>query len=254
MSGKENPQSVIDSYKKRQQSMPFIIGGLAGVLILGGVLLLVYWLSGPNKPAFSFFSTKTSTPTLTYTVTPVTPTSTQTATASPLPTEPPSATPTASGPFEYTVVEGDLCSTIAEKFSTEVRALTLLNPALGASCAIRVGEKILIPQPGAVLPSDTPIPQNIKAGTILDYTVSPGDTIGKIAQKFNSVAETIMTNNKLKDANLIYVGQVLKIPVNIVTVVPTRPATITPGGTQIGGTRPAATAKPAATATATPKK
>ncbi|NLF51218.1 MAG: LysM peptidoglycan-binding domain-containing protein [Leptolinea sp.] len=237
MSGKENPQNVIDSYKKRQQTMPLFIGGLAGVLILGGVFLLVYWLSGPNKPALSFLSTKTSTPTLTYTASPVPPTATVTETPSPSPTMPPTETSTPSGPFEYTVLEGDYCQKIADQFNTEVRALVLLNPALGAGCNIRVGEKILIPQPGAILPTDTPIPPNIKAGTIIEYTINPGDTIGNIATKFNSDPEKILTQNKLTDGNLIYVGQVLKIPVNIVTVVPTRPATITPGGTQIGVNR-----------------
>ncbi len=142
------------------------------------------------------------------------------------------------------MVEGDFCGDIATKFSTDVRLITMLNPALGSNCNIRVGEKILIPQPGAVLPTDTPIPPNIKAGTIIEYAINPGDTIGSIARKFNSVPETILTTNKLTDANLIYVGQVLKIPVNIVTVVPTRPATITPGGTQIGGTKPAPTVTP----------
>jgi LysM repeat protein len=242
MSGKENPQNVIDSYKKRQQTMPFLIGGLAGVLILGGVVLLIYWLSGPNKPGLSLFATSTSTATLTFTPSPITPTSTITPSPTIAPTDIPAATATASGPFEYTVVDGDYCAKIAEQFSTEVRALVLLNPTLGSECNIKVGQKILIPSPGAVLPSETPLPPNIKAGTIIEYAVNPGDTIGKIAEKFNSVAETILTNNKLTDANLIFAGQVLKIPVNIITVVPTRVFTITPGGTQIGGTRPAATA------------
>ncbi len=241
MSGKDNPQNVIDSYKKRQQTMPLFIGGMAGVLILGGVILLIYWLSGPNKPALSFLATKTSTPTLTYTASPVPPTATATETSMPSPTMEPTETATPSGPFEYTVVEGDYCQKIADQFSTEVRALVLLNPALGSGCNIRVGEKILIPQPGAILPTDTPIPTNIKAGTLIEYAINPGDTIGSIATKFNSDPEKILTQNKLDDANLIYVGQVLKIPVNIVTVVPTRPATITPGGSQIGGAKPTET-------------
>lgn len=245
MSGKENPQNVIDSYRKRQQTMPFIIGGLAGFLILGGILLLVYWLSGPNKPALAFLSTKTSTPTLTYTATEVPPTSTPTLSPTALPTDTPSATNTPSGPFEYTVLEGDYCQKIADQFGTVVKALTLLNPALGSACNIKVGEKILIPQPGAVLPTDTPIPPNLKSGTLIKYSVEPGDTIGKIASKFNSDPDKILTTNKIKDANLIQVGQELQIPVNLVTVVPTRPATITPGGTQIGGTKaPTATATP----------
>jgi LysM repeat protein len=247
MPGNENPQNLIDSYKKRQQTMPFLIGGLAGVLILGGVLLMVYWLSGPNKPAFSFLSTATSTPSLTFTASPVPPTATISLSPTSEPTQPPEDTPTPSGPFEYTVVEGDFCAKIAEQFSTEVRALVLLNPALGSTCNIQIGQKILIPQPGAILPSETPLPPNIKSGTIIEYSINPGDTIGKIAEKFNSDPDTILSTNKLTDANLIYVGQLLKIPVNIVTVVPTRVPTITPGGTQIGGTRaPVSTTTPTA--------
>ena len=239
MSDKENPQNVIDTYKKRQQTMPFIIGGLAGVLILGGVGLLVYWFSGPNKPGLSFFATATSTHTLTFTPSPIPPTATITLTPTLAPTLPPADTAVPTGPFEYTVVEGDWCAKIAEQFSTEVRALVLLNPTLGSQCNIKVGQKILIPLPGAILPSETPLPPNIKAGTIIEYAVNPGDTIGTIAVKFNSLAATIMTNNKITDPNLIYAGQILKIPVNIVTVVPTRVFTITPGGTQIGGTKAA---------------
>ncbi|MEI8131217.1 MAG: LysM peptidoglycan-binding domain-containing protein [Leptolinea sp.] len=235
MSGKENPQNVIDSYKKRQQTMPFIIGGLAGVLILGGVVLLVFWFSGPNKPGL--FATVTSTSTLTFTPTPVPPTATITLSPTLEPTSPPADTATPTGPWEYTVKDGDWCQKIADENSTVVRALTLLNPTLGSACNIKVGQKILIPAPGAILPSETPLPPNIKAGTIIEYAVNPGDTIGKIAAKFNSLAETIMTNNKILDPNLIYAGQPLKIPVNIVTVVPTRVPTITPGGTQIGGTK-----------------
>lgn len=250
MSDKENPQNVIDTYKKRQQTMPFIIGGLAGVLILGGVVLLVYWFSGPNKPGLSLFATATSTPTLTFTPSPVPPTATITLTPTLAPTLPPADTAVPTGPFEYTVVEDDWCAKIAEQFSTEVRALTLLNPTLGSACNIKVGQKILIPLPGAILPSETPLPPNIKSGTIIEYAVNPGDTIGKIAAKFNSLAETIMTNNKITDPNLIYAGQILKIPVNIVTVVPTRVPTITPGGTQIGGTKAAVkTATPTIAAT-----
>jgi LysM repeat protein len=238
MAGKDSTQNVIDSYKRRQQVMPFLIGGLAGILILGGVLLVIYWLSGPNKPAFGLFANPTETPTLTFTFTPVPPTLTVTLTPTPEATQTPEATATPSGPFEYTVLDGDFCQKIADQFGSDVRALILLNPTLGSGCAIQVGQKILIPPPGAVLPSETPLPLNIRPGTIIEYTVNPGDTIGSIATKFNSITENILKENKLTDVNNIFAYQILKVPVNLVTVVPTRLPTITPGGTQIGGTRP----------------
>ena len=247
MSRKDDPQNVIDSYKKRQQTMPVIIGGLAGLLIVGGLVLMIFWLSGPNKPAL--FSTSTFTPTLTFTSTPIPPTETPTITASVTATAMPTATNTPSGPFQYTIVEGDYCQKIADQFGTVVKALIILNPSLGANCNIRVGDNIFIPQPGAPLPTNTPIPPNIKPGTLIEYSIEPGDTIGKIAEKFNSDSDKIMTTNKIKDANLIYVGQVLKIPVNIVTVVPTRPPSITPGGTQIGGNIVGSTIVPSVTVT-----
>jgi LysM repeat protein len=46
----------------------------------------------------------------------------------------------------------------------------------------------------------------------VDYTVKPGDTLNKIAQEHNvSLAELISLNN-ISNPNLIYPGQVLKIP------------------------------------------
>jgi predicted nucleic acid-binding Zn ribbon protein len=41
MNTKENPQDVINKFAKRQRYMPYIIGGLAGVLVLVGVLLIL---------------------------------------------------------------------------------------------------------------------------------------------------------------------------------------------------------------------
>jgi LysM repeat protein len=48
---------------------------------------------------------------------------------------------------------------------------------------------------------------------IKEYTVLRGDTLRKIANKFNStVAAIVAANPSIKDPNLIYPGQVLKIP------------------------------------------
>jgi uncharacterized protein YkwD len=63
---------------------------------------------------------------------------------------------------------------------------------------------------------------------LIDYRVLPGDTLAGIAFKFNSIADNIIEENNIENANALQVGQVLKIPVNLVTPTPTLPATSTP--------------------------
>src|SRR3972149_5181479 len=62
--------SVINSYRKRRQRRgPNIIYIIAGVLVLGGVILLIVWLTGPSKPLHTLFATETPPPTMTFTPT-----------------------------------------------------------------------------------------------------------------------------------------------------------------------------------------
>ena len=44
------------------------------------------------------------------------------------------------------------------------------------------------------------------------YTVVSGDTLSEIAVKYNVTLAELMNVNSIKNPNLIYVGQVLKIP------------------------------------------
>ena len=227
MSDKDSAQNVIDSYrKKRQNSMPFLIGALAIILVAVGIVVLILWLTGPNRPAFSFAFGATATPTSTNTPSPTaTATATATATITPTVTETPtaSATPTASGPFVYVVQENDTLDSIATKFSVDVLVLMALNNMTDS--LIRVGDEILIPQPNLTLDTPTPIPTGWR-GTI-DYRIAVGDSLEIIAARFFSTVEAILEENKdtLQNANEIFVGQVIKVPVNIATPLPTR----TPG-------------------------
>lgn len=224
MSGKESPQNVIESYRKRQQTMPFLIGGLAVALLLIGIIILIVWLTGPNRPAIGLFPTATPTATNTLPPTPIPPTATITLPPTEAPTLAPTQTNTPSGPMEYTVKEGDFCSTIADDFKVDLLVLIALND-LGNNCSIQVGQKILIPLPGQQLPTETPLPPDTPKGTKIDYVVKTGDTIGKIAERFNSTSDSIMKENKITDANTIFVGQSIKISVNIVTPIPTKAPT-----------------------------
>jgi hypothetical protein len=72
MAGKSSPQSVIDSYKRRQQMMPFVVGGLAVLLVAVGIIILVVWFTGSNRPAIGLFASPTPTATDNATATPVT--------------------------------------------------------------------------------------------------------------------------------------------------------------------------------------
>ena len=59
-----------------------------------------------------------------------------------------------------------------------------------------------------------PIPNPPVEITFADYTVKKDDTLSGIAKKYNTTVEAIMrANPQIKDANKIYVGQVIQIPV-----------------------------------------
>jgi LysM repeat protein len=228
MSKKEDPQKMISSYKRRQQVLPFVMWALAVLLIVVGVIILIVWLVGPNKPQISFFSSATPTASATNTPTPVTPTLTPTNTPTITETATASITPTRSGPIEYTVAEGDTCYDIAATFEIDMMVLLAINNFDAGSCPINPGDKIIIPAPNQELPTATPWPANLPRGTKLPYIVQFGDTLDIIADKFLTTVEIIMEENDLDNTNQIFAGQILQIPVNMITVTPTRAATVTP--------------------------
>ena len=229
MRGKDSPQNVIDSYRRRQHMTPFIVGGLAVLLVAVGIVILVVWFTGPNRPAIALFASPTPTSTATFTPTPVTPTATATLTPTITISPTITVTETPSGPFEYTVKEGDICWDIAATFDVDLDVLLALNNFEPNTCPITDGQKILIPSPDIQLPTATALPDNLPAGTKIEYIVLSGDSLGWIAQKFNTTQEAIMAikENNLTDAAKLFAGQKLIIPINLVTVAPTKAATAT---------------------------
>jgi formylglycine-generating enzyme required for sulfatase activity len=79
----------------------------------------------------------------------------------------------------------------------------------------------------SIIPTGTSLPADIPKGTQITYTVQVGDTLAGIAVRFNVTVEVIMQENNLGDANQIKVGDVLIIPVNLVTPTVTPLAEIT---------------------------
>lgn len=241
-----NSSNVINSYRKRRmQKGSFLVYG-AIALVLLGVILLVLWLASPGKPIGVLLATDTPTPTLTFT-----PTSTTTPTITPTITETPTVTLTftPSGPQPYVIQEGDSLESIAQKFNLGDDGSLLiyyqnLEVMEAQNGVIYVGQTITIPEPGSVLPTTTPIPANLPRGRLVDYRVLPGDTLAGIAIRFNSIADEIIKANNIEDANALQVGQVLKIPVNLVTPTATLPSTSTPVTPTVPGQAATATSAP----------
>jgi LysM repeat protein len=254
MAEKNSPQNVIESYKRNQKRMPYIVGGLAIILVIVGVIILITALSSGGTNMF-----RTATPTATNTFTPTNtlqPTATATASLTPTitVTRTPTITATINGPMEYTVQQGDTCWDLAVKFKVDFQALLAINNFPVGTCPIKPGDKIIIPAIGSQLPTATPIDiSRIPPNTIYEYIVQQGDTLASIASMFNSTQDAIVKLNNITDVNNIQFGQKLKIPVNIVTPTPTKAPTATPAGTLTPTYPPAVLPSATVKVTSTPK-
>lgn len=97
---------------------------------------------------------------------------------------------------EYVVVKGDTLYGIANKFNTTVDNLKSINKL--TTDALAIGQILKIPMNN----SNTNI-----------YKVEKGDTLYKIAQKYNITIDQLKNANNLNN-NILSIGQELKIPSN----------------------------------------
>ena len=117
----------------------------------------------------------------------------------------------------YTVQAGDTLWAIARKYGCFITEIVAANSdRIKNPNRIHAGWQLKIPQSGAPVSGSTPdavLPENKKSGI---YIVRQGDTLGKIARKYNcSVAEIVSLNRELiRDPALIYSGWELKVPQN----------------------------------------
>jgi LysM repeat protein len=130
----------------------------------------------------------------------------------------------------HTVAMGDTLFSIAQWYNTSVEAIASAN-GLSYPYVIYEGQNLVIPAYGAAPPADPgyyqqpqtypqapadgsypqqtyPAPSGI-AGT---HTVSPGETLFSIAQRYGTTAQAISMANGIANPNQIYVGQVLYLP------------------------------------------
>ena len=117
-----------------------------------------------------------------------------------LPTPPTPPTPPEK-PIYYTVVRGDALYKIANKYKCTIADLVKWNKISNPNL-IYVGQKLIVGW------TDTPVPpEPVK----VYYTVKRGDNLSKIAAMYNTTVAQLVSWNNIKNPNLIYAGQVLRV-------------------------------------------
>lgn len=120
---------------------------------------------------------------------------------------------TDGGYFVYIVARGDTLRSLASRFGTTVDALLAANPDITNANVIYEGQRLKV-YSGLV----TPPPNNPPPASGQIYYAQRGDTLRKIAAKFNTTVDAILkVNPKITNPNLIYVGQAITIPADVST-------------------------------------
>lgn len=127
----------------------------------------------------------------------------------------PAATMQAQQPGEtiHVVQRGENLFRISLRYNVPLPVLQQLNGIVNPSL-IYVGQRLRIPAAGSQPPvtpppvTVTPVPPTAPAA----YTVQRGDTLSSIARRFGTTIAAIAQLNGIVNVNLIYVGQVLRVP------------------------------------------
>jgi LysM repeat protein len=131
-------------------------------------------------------------------------------------------------PATHTVAPGENLYRIGLKYGMSWVVLASYNHLPNANY-VRVGQVLQIPGGGTPAPEPTPTPPD-ETGHI-DYVVQWGDTLNKIGLRFGVSWVEIAEANGLVNPNLIYAGQVLKIPTTEPEAPPAETHTVKSGET-----------------------
>jgi LysM repeat protein len=107
----------------------------------------------------------------------------------------------------YIVARGDTLRSLATRFGSTVDSLVASNPSITNPNVIYEGQRLKI-YSGPSTPPPTPPPASGQT-----YYVVRGDTLRKVAAKFNTTVDAILrVNPQITNPNVIYVGQAIAIP------------------------------------------
>ena len=163
-------------------------------------------------------ATLASTTTTTLAPTPTTATPVASTTTTTVPVASTTAIPTTTeaadvGPLSVLVEVGDSLSKIAKRYDTTTEILAAINGICDVN-QIYVGQKILLAAAGSET-DDGVDPEPISVTVIVEV----GDSLSKIAKRYDTTVDDLMVANDITDPNLVLVGQELVVS-GIVPVVP----------------------------------
>lgn len=235
MSFKPSFQSSKEAMRRKRQTTTLVFSVLAILLVALGVWMIWMWGSGSSLIAdFMATDTPIATGTNEPTGTPLPPSETMIPTASSVPTDGP--TSTALAPFQITVESGDSLVSLAEKYGLDPDLGWLIIMQYNAmdNTALFLNQTLIIPHPDAELFTPTPIPASAK---IVEYLILPGDTGKSIADQFLSTLAGIEDENEgyyedrygfTFEINFLRIGDIIRVPVRLVTPTYAPPNTNTP--------------------------
>ena len=129
--------------------------------------------------------------------------------STPEPTVVPTLAPLSpTGERIHTVQSGERLFSIARLYNVNPYAIAQLN-GIPAPYLIYPGQKLKIPGAGGATPVPVPVTPQPGGAT---YKVQPGDNLFRIALRFGRSMQSIAAANGIANYNLIYPGQVLRIP------------------------------------------
>jgi LysM repeat protein len=101
----------------------------------------------------------------------------------------------------YVVVRGDTLNRIANRCRTNVSALLAANPSITNPNLIKVGMRLTLYR-------------DVIPGPFVDYEVTRGDTLRRIAARFDtSLHDILAANSHIANPNRILAGQRLHVPI-----------------------------------------
>ena len=108
---------------------------------------------------------------------------------------------------EHLVKSGETLSEIAERYGLSVQKLMQLNGIEDADL-VEAGTKLKLPDGATAKTGGGGSDSRAQAG----HTVSSGETLSEIAERYSISVQELMELNGLEDADLVQVGQRLKVP------------------------------------------